>query len=250
MIRMTKKSIIQQNYPLAPIIEAVIDIRVVPAKEFDFSKLDYAVREKFLKEYPLVAKQFQNEFQLVSGEHPQATPISSSMGLRFSSDNNNQILQIKVDGFTFSRLAPYENWETFRDKAKQLWMIYQKTTLPQHITRIAVRFINRFDFPGTTIELSDYLNVFPHVPESNLMKGFSMQATFNQTDINSTLIITQVLIPSHKPDTVSILLDFDLFNEDLRSLQDDFWLFLEELRTRKNQIFENSITDKTRGLIS
>lgn len=82
------------------------------------------------------------------------------------------------------------------------------------------------------------------------MKGFSLQATLSQSDINSTLIITQVLIPSHKPDAVSILLDFDLFNEDLRSIEDDFWLFMEKLRARKNQFFENSITDKARALIS
>jgi uncharacterized protein (TIGR04255 family) len=247
---MTKKSIMQQNYPLAPIIEAVIDIRVLPAKDIDFSKFDQAVREKFLKEYPHVAKQFQNEFRLQGGEYPQANPITSNVGLRFTSEDNKEILQIKENGFTFSKLAPYENWEKYRAKAKHLWTIYQKATLPQHINRIAVRFINRFDFPGTSIELSDYLNVFPQLPERNLMKGFSMQAILNQAEINSTLIITQALVPSNKPDTVSILLDFDLFNEELRLPEDDFWLYLEQLRIRKNQIFENSITEKTRELIS
>lgn len=240
----------QQNYPLAPIIEAVIDIRVLPRKDLNFETLDQIVRKEFLKDYPLVAKQFQNEFLLQSGQFPQANPVTSNIGLRFTSESNNEILQIRENGFSFSKLAPYENWEKFRDKAKYLWAIYQKTTFPQHIIRIAVRFINRFDFPGTNIELSDYLNVFPQVPECNFIKGFSMQAVLNQSDIDSTLIITQALIPSANPDTVSILLDFDLFNEKQRSPKDDFWIFLEQLRKRKNHFFEISITDKTRELIS
>lgn len=69
-------------------------------------------------------------------------------------------------------------------------------------------------------------------------------------DINSTLIITQALIPPIKANTVSILLDYDLFNEEVRSCESDFWSFLDLLRTRKNEIFESSITDRTRRLIS
>ncbi len=246
---MANKSNVQQNYPLAPIIEAVIDIRVLPAKDMDFTKLDKSVRENFLREYPFVSKQFQNQFRLEAGENPQANPITSSVGLRFTPEDNKHILQIKENGFTFSELAPYENWEKFRDKAKFLWMIYQKSTLPLCIQRIAVRFINRFDFPETKFELSDYLKIFPQLPENNIT-GFSMQVILNQAEINSTLIITQALIPSHKPSTISILLDFDLFNEEERLPEEDFWLFLEKWRIRKNQVFESSITNKTRQLIS
>lgn len=247
---MIKKSVKQRNYPKAPIIEAVIDLKVLPAKDIDFSKLELAVREKFQTKYPTVSKQFQNEFQLESGDYPQINPIASYPELRFASEDGKQILQLKEQGFTFSRLTPYEHWEKFSNEAKHLWMIYQKATLPQSITRIAVRFINRFDFPGMTVALADYLKIFPQMPDNYLIKGFSLQAILSQDDINSTLIITQALIPPIKPNTVSVLLDFDLFNEELRSCNEDFWPFLEKLRIRKNDIFENSITEKTRKLIS
>lgn len=248
--RMTRESMSQQNYSFAPIIEAVIDIRVLPKKDLSFTSLDEIVRKEFLKEYPLVAKQFQNEFLLQSGEHPQANPIISNEGLRFTSEGNKEILQIRENGFIFSKLAPYENWEKFRDKAKHLFTIYQIATSPQSIIRVAVRFINRFEFPGNNIKIPDYLNVFPHIPENCSMKGFSMQAAIDQSDIDSTLIITQALLPSVKPNTVSILLDFDLFNESLREPEKDIWILLEQMRARKNHFFEIAITDKTRELIS
>lgn len=247
---MTKKSTKRHNYLQAPIIEAVIDIKTTSSKDMNFTKLELATHEKFSRDYPIVSKQFQNEFILKPSEYPQTNPITSHPGLRFTSEDRKQILQIKEEGFTFSRLAPYENWEKFRNEAKRLWMIYHKIVHPQYITRIAIRFINRFDFPGAAIELSNYLKIFPHLPESYLIKGFSMQAILSQDDINSTLIITQALLPSIKPKTISILLDFDLFNEEPRSCEDNFWLFLEKLRIRKNEIFESSITNKTRELIS
>ena len=247
---MTKEAFKQQNYTFAPIIEAVIDLRVLPKKDLNFGLLDEAVRKEFLKEYSHVVKQFQNEFLLQSGEFPQVNPIISNEGLRFTSDNNKEILQIREEGFIFSKLAPYENWERFRDRAKHLWTIYQKTTSPQSVIRVAVRFINRFDFLGENIKIPDYLNIFPHIPEKSVMRGFSMQAILDQSDIDSTLIITQAQIPAVSPNTVSILLDFDLFNEKPRASDDDFWGLLEVLRSRKNHFFEISITDKTRELIS
>jgi hypothetical protein len=82
-------------------------------------------------------------------------------------------------------------------------MIYQKATSPQNIIRIAVHFINRFDFTGETILLEDYLKIFPHFPEKCLMKSFSMQAILNQEDLNSTLIITQALMSPIKPNTIA-----------------------------------------------
>lgn len=247
---MIKESLKQQNYTSAPIIEAVIDLRVLPKKDLSFVALDEAVRKEFLKEYPHVVKQFQNEFLLQSGEFPQVNPITSNEGLRFTSENNKEILQIRESGFIFSKLAPYENWEKFRDRAKHLWAVYQKTTSPQSVVRVAVRFINRFDFSGENIKIPDYLNIFPHIPEKSVMKGFSMQAILDQSDIDSTLIITQAQIPAAHPNTVSILLDFDLFNEKQRAPEDNFWDLLEVLRLRKNHFFEISITDKTRELIS
>jgi uncharacterized protein (TIGR04255 family) len=247
-----KKNSQQQNYALAPIIEAVIDFRVLPNADIDFTALEHATRKVFLKDFPVVAKQIQNQFLLQGGENPTANPILSSPGLRFTSEDNKEILQLKTDGFTYSKLAPYDTWKSFKGNAEKLWSIYQDITKPQYITRTAVRFINKFDLPNSKLELSKYLNIFPQLPDSSSMNGFSMQIVQNQPDLNSTLIITQASIPSPegKSDTISILLDFDLFNEEKRELDDNIWVLLDKLRLRKNEIFENSITDKTRKLIS
>ena len=61
--------------------------------------------------------------------------------------------------------------------------------------------------------------------------------------------------PTQSPDaqTASILLDLDLFQERFDEpwgVEEDaeVWDFLERLRDRKNEVFEASITEKTRRL--
>ena len=41
-------------------------------------------------------------------------------GYIFASSDERQIFQARLDGFSFSRLAPYDRWETFRDEARRL----------------------------------------------------------------------------------------------------------------------------------
>ncbi|HAG97354.1 MAG TPA: TIGR04255 family protein, partial [Ktedonobacter sp.] len=52
------------------------------------------------------------------------------------------------------------------------------------------------------------------------------------------------------PEVVTVIFDLDLFRQKIWNSDDeDIWSFLEELRYRKNEVFEASITDKTRELI-
>ena len=246
---MTKKPLERRIYKNAPIIEAALDLKFNPADGFAFAQLDVALRERYKQEYPKILKQVQNEFALECIGSPQLGPIASHEGLRFMSGDEKQIIQVMTDGFTFSRLKPYEQWESFRDESKRLLSIYQEIAQPKNITRVALRFINRFDFPTTSIEFSEYLNIFPRVPDAYTLNGLAMQVSLDQPDIKSSLVIIQAMMPPSKPRTVSLLIDFNLYSEELRSFE-NLWDFLEQLHLRKNEVFESSITEKTREIIS
>ena len=70
-------------------------------------------------------------------------------------------------------------------------------------------------------------------------------------DLNALLVLNEALMPPPDPNVVSVLLDIDLFCEEpLPDNEDGLWALFEEMRDRKNQIFEACITDKTRELIS
>lgn len=247
---MTQNTPTRRIYRKAPIIEALIDIQVEPANNFDLSVLETAARDRFINKYPLVEQQIQTQFRIPLNATPLESPVSSQKGLRFTSPDGKQILQIKNNSFSFSRLAPYDRWETFKDEAAQLFDLYREIINPISITRSAVRFINRFNFTKPSIELSEYLRIFPQVPENFEMKGLTMQVIIAQDELNSTLVISQALVPASKVGEISLLLDFDLFNEEVRPCTNEIWDFFEKLHVKKNEIFERSITDKTREMIS
>ena len=68
-------------------------------------------------------------------------------------------------------------------------------------------------------------------------------------DINSLCLLNEAIIKPAAPEVVSVVLDIDVFRTtDLPDDEEELWKFLEELRQRKNTIFEACITDKAREL--
>jgi uncharacterized protein (TIGR04255 family) len=43
------------------------------------------------------------------------------LGYAFTSQAGVEIVQVRIDGFTFSRLHPYTSWDSFSAEARQLW---------------------------------------------------------------------------------------------------------------------------------
>lgn len=82
-----------------------------------------------------------------------------------------------------------------------------------------------------------------------------MQMQFWQEDLECDLIINEAIVPSADPDTSSVVLDFDLFKERFEdpwpaSDKEQIWEYLENLRVRKNELFQESITSKLKEMIS
>jgi len=173
-------------------------------------------------------------------------------GLVCSSMDQRQIFQARIDGFTFSRLAPYDRWESFRDEARRLWAAYRMIAQPERVTRIAVRYVNRLDLPLPLRDFKDYLRTVPEVSPAlpQGLTNFFMQLHIPQDDLDAMLLLNQAMIPPAHGGVVSVVLDIDLFrSKDLPDDDDSMWGIFEQLHTRKNDIFEGCITDLTRELI-
>jgi len=165
-------------------------------------------------------------------------------------------VQDRLDGFSFSRLEPYEDFDKLKSEARRLWNIYREVARPTKVTRLAVRYINQLNLPGNKVEPEDYLNAYPYVSERlpdelRSIGPFLMNLQLLQDDLKGVLVFNQALAAPKKPDTVSIVLDFDLSVSDPPvTNEQELWEFFERLRQRKNEYFEAFITDKTRELIS
>ncbi len=240
------------HYSKAPLTEAVLDIRVELPNEITLKELRGLQVGKEEERYPRREDNVIVVEKMSMGPQVGASTQQTQNGYRFVSHDNRQIFQARLDGFTFSRLSPYENWESFRDEARLLWEVYRPIAKPKNIKRIALRYINRLDLPLPIKDLKDYLRTIPEISPDMLhgLSGYFMQLQLPQPDLEAMLHLNQTLIPPPSPNLVSVVLDFDLFCKDnVQSEDKDMWKQFEILHERKNEVFEACITNKTRRLI-
>jgi uncharacterized protein (TIGR04255 family) len=241
------------HYNRAPITEALIDIRT-ETSQLRFE--DLRALKRHLSDYPTEETRTLGEFKFQFGQEVQAASHQKPWALLFRNQENNQVVQFRLDGITFSRLEPYEDWEHLSSEARRLWDIYRKAVGVQKIVRIAVRYINLFKLPGDSVEPEEYLNIFPQVPqklprELRNFGPFSMSLPMHQPDLKGILVINERNAPQAEPGIVPIVMDLDLYVDNPPvGNEEELWAFFERLRERKNLYFEASITDKTRELIS
>jgi len=240
-----------RHYQKAPITEAIIDLRVEPTSGLSFDTLEsIGDGEKDL--YPNRKPLLMGTGYLQWGEQVSAAASSSPLGTRFASTDGKVIWLARFDGFTISRLAPYDRWESFRDEARRLWNIYRDRIQSFSIKRIAVRYINRFDIPCDRLKLKDYFRTYPEVsPElPDELAGLLLHLRIPQRDLLGEVLINQAIIPPTTDSVRSVVLDLDLYRaESVPSDEEPLWKLFEDLHDRKNELFEACITDRARELI-
>lgn len=245
-----------QHYVNAPITEAIIDLKVTLPKEITLEviqALGDLVQEKFPVQEPCYRG--SGELTYKPGESVQVQTSMPQIGMWFRSEDRLQTFQATLEGFTFNRLTPYESWEQLRSDAQLCWNSYKQVCRPTHVTRAAIRYINQINIPAQDlVELKDYLRTVPEVSSQmpqQAVSGFFMQLQLPQQDLDCMLVINEALVSPTNPAFVTVILDLDLFRQQMWESDDkDIWHFLEMLRHRKNEVFEASITEKTRRLIS
>src|SRR5271169_4831080 len=99
---------IHKHYKSSPITEAVIDIRLELRPEFKPEYLE-PISTRISGPYPKREdlNLFQGQFTVGVG----ATSTQAKLGYLYRSVDGKFVLQTRTNGFTLSRLAPYEKWE-------------------------------------------------------------------------------------------------------------------------------------------
>jgi len=243
-----------RHYSRAPITEAILDLKVILPDNFPIEKfleIHARIRDRFPTSEPIHV----GSFAIQAGPEIQIDASRQHSGFLFRSKHGLRIFQATLQGFTFNRLAPYDSWEEFSDDARNLWEIYKDICKPAFVTRAAVRYINRIDIPVEgPIKLQDYLKTAPEIASGLSQKNLSsffMQLQIPQEDLNCMLVINETLALPPSPGFISVIFDIDLFRQQAwQSDDEDIWHFLTQLRERKNQVFRESITEKTEELIN
>lgn len=236
------------HLPKAPLVEALIDLRVQLTAPFDVAQLN-AIDDKTVERYPTKAtmRKLAGQIHLTEQGASQKIHMDEPYGNRYTSNDGAFVFQARTDGFTLSRLKPYSDWDELCSEAKRLWAFYTEAAGVELVTRVAVRYINRMDLPLPISDFGEYLTSPPIIPASlpQTLSSFLMRFVMHDELKGISAIVTQVLEESPSP-IAPIILDIDVFKEGSYEAQSaEWWAVLSTLRDFKNRVFFSSITDKT-----
>ena len=241
-----------RHYDKAPIKEAIIDIQIEsPSLTLtNFEKVEISPPVGYAERRTVMMGQLRGQLE---GGILTATAKQDQMGYAFVGGEGKHVVQFRVNGFTFSRLAPYQTWEQFRSEAKTLWESYRQIVGALPVVRVGLRYVNQLDLPLPMRDFRDFIRLYPEVSAdlTQQLAGFFLQVQIPQEDLGAMLILNEAMVPPSGPDVASVVLDIDVFKQGLKLESDDeIWNVLEALRLRKNLIFEGCITNNMRELIS
>lgn len=241
-----------ETFPNAPITEAVLEIMVQqPSGQTDLKHL-LGFREYLGDRFKETAEQraFRGGFKLGGG----GTAISGeekTVGYLFKSSQEKKAIQVRIDGFSFSKLKPYDNWQNFKSEAITLWERYYEIVHPTKVSRISLRYINRIEIPYPLRDFSDYfltnIQIAPGLPQS--VSQLFVRFEIPNKDIPAIGIVIFTIEDTTDQSKLPCIFDIDVVRmNDYSSEGPEFWDDFERLRDFKNQIFFKSLTEKAKEI--
>jgi uncharacterized protein (TIGR04255 family) len=240
-----------QYLPRASIVEAVIDIQARPGVILEEATLKLQLESR-LSGYQFLDSmknlQIQHEVNLQGGA--SISPIIRELawkGSRFQSGDKKHITQFNQDGFVFSRLEPYENWEQLYEEGMRLWSVYVELAQPVEVHRIGLRYINRIQLPPDELRFEDYLESAPMPPRGLDVPfhGFVHQDTLAIPGQSYAVNVVRTIQPPGTLDNqgMRLILDIDAFTTQGFELNEmALKQRLLEMRWLKNKVFFGSVT--------
>ncbi len=228
----------------APIVEAVIQFNAPPTKPLEPAELKLAIQPKFGD------AKITDQMQLEAGITDSPTGMelrhkSQWDGLRITSEDRRHICQWKRNSLIFSRLAPYEDWDTFLASALPFWEAYQEIHAPEVIEGIGVRFISQIELKSNQ-KVSDFVTK-PPPPLRGI--GLRSESFFHQDTIPVTgypyeirLIRTMQRAADAAVKESILVVDIDV-STTVATMFNELERTLREIRFLKNKVFFGYMKD-------
>ncbi len=239
-------------YNKPPIIEAVIEVRF--ADSINDQQLEKLVSKQKSKFSIRKIEEVELKISAQVEASAQAETKTNFVGYALTSNaDTSNIVQVKNNAISVSRLPPYEGWSALLDDFKKYYSWYTNKKF-KPLNRIGVRYINRIDIPAKEgkIEIEDYFKIFPHVPKTRFpdLNRFMLQ-TAAAIDDDKLLTVNLHSEPPPLLKHVSVVFDLDVAQQkNLPVNEAKLFELLGVIRDKKDAFFEDLLTTKCKRLFS
>ena len=234
-----------------PIIEAILDIECDMPPAFALGEMEASAHDAFRDNYPKFRTQFIQSLQVeaTAGQAPNVTTGHGIQSLQFLQEDEKQLVQVRAQGFSFNRLAPYKSLDDYLPELERTWRLFVGLAAPVQIRLIRLRYINRILLPMTEgrVELDDYLKLGPRLPNEDILtfEGFLTKHSAVESNTNNRV---NIILAAQPPENDKLPLIFDIETYRLGNAEPDDWTGslskIQSLRHLKNLVFENSLTEQ------
>ena len=238
------------SLPRPPIVEAVLDIECDMPPEQTLTSLEGAARERFRDQYPTFRSQVLRQHQIESKpSEPLAMSVREDVqALQFVHADGNQLVQLRAQGFSFNRLAPYVSLDHLLPEIERTWKLFVELTLPVQIRLIRLRYINRISLPmeNGSLDLDRYLRTGPRLPDEESLRLLGFFHQHSSVEVKTGHRVDSVMTGQPAENgKLPIILDNSVSSEESHEPSDWTWVLdkVRSLRVLKNRIFKNALTE-------
>lgn len=238
-----------------PIVEAVLDLICDMPPGFDLSALESSCHDCFNDRYPIANTQhFQEQrIELPPNSHPSVVLRHGVQAFQFLDREKKQLVQVRSEGFSFNRLAPYTHLNDYIPEIQRTWNLFLQLAAPIQIRAVQLRYINRILLPmeAKRVLLDDYLKTGPRLPDEKKLTfvGFLNQHSFMEVETGNQ---ANVILAAQEPENEILPIIFDITTVSSEKSEPNNWNFImskvQSLRNLKNLIFQSSLTQKCLNL--
>jgi uncharacterized protein (TIGR04255 family) len=246
----------RRQYRKAPIIETALEILASVPEDVSADSLGElfpSEQAKYSQKYEVSSFTAGIAIDATGSLSAAPTTKPDKIGYVFIDPEGHRLFQARRNGFLHIKQAPYDRWESFRDEARRLWMLYLTHARPTKVHRLGLRYVNRLDLPIGNTDLKEYLLTAPDIAPgiAQTLSNYTMQLDIPQPDLpEGLMVIREAVIQPQIPNTIAIVLDIDVLRaEEFVPADSAVWAAFEDLHLRASAAFERSITDRLREII-
>jgi uncharacterized protein (TIGR04255 family) len=234
-----------------PIVEAVLDIECDLPPGFDLPALETLLRERFRDRYPKFRPQCiqEREIETTADGPPLTSSRVAVQALLFLHEDEKQLVQVRAQGFSFNRLAPYSTLDDYLAEIERTWNVYVDLVAPIAIRATRLHYVNRILLPmqPNGVNVDEFLRIGPGLPdeETLMLSGFLSQLAATEKDSGhhvNLVLANQIPTEENLPVILDIAVTAPVTTEprDWPAIR----ACIESLRRLKNRIFLNTLTPR------
>lgn len=194
-----EKIVIEQTHPSYPnptIQEALCELRF-PVSVSPFASQFGLIWDRLRSQFP--------DLETFVDVPPPAVPniaisgpIPAQQRFLIRHATRQFLLQFVPGAFTLNTLAPYLGWATMYEDIQEAWQIVQEILVPEQVTSLTLRYINRVPLPLPITAANHWLAIGAYVPTAvvNAVPPFQSRVqTGTGTENVTTVAMAQMVLP-------------------------------------------------------